>query len=122
MTRLDPVIWLTLYLEHRRRLFGPDARCARCGTDDVVALLVSRRRLCRRCDLERRTGRTREEHHLGRSLLLGIEVDANDHAWLNLFQYTWKGKLVPGSIEAIVFDLLVLAALPILKRSGGAAA
>lgn len=117
-------LWFAVYLDERQRLFGEGACCSRCGTTDVVVLLRSRSRLCRRCDLFRRTGRTTELHHLGgRPSASSLEVDANMHAWLTLLQNSWRGRLVPGSSEAWRADLFAFFVVSVCRRYiGGAAA
>jgi len=116
--------WAFGYVDHRRRLFAPGACCSRCGVDDPVVLSFrSRRLLCRRCELFRRTGRTTEFHHLGgRPSPVVEEVDANLHQWLTLYQYGWRGRLEPGSLMAILADILTLAAMRLQEGFRGTAA
>ena len=76
--------------------------------------------LCRRCELFLRTGRTKEPHHFGgRPSPVVIDVDANEHAWLTLLQRGWRGRLEPGSLEAIFCDLLALMTVRYLRTADG---
>jgi hypothetical protein len=110
--------WMAGYYDHRCRLFAPGACCGRCGTTDRMALsLRSRRLLCRRCELYRRTSRTTELHHLGgRPSVFAVEVDANDHAWLTAYQYGWRGRFAPGCREAVLYDIRALIAVWVIRR------
>jgi hypothetical protein len=110
--------WMVGYYDHRCRLFAPDACCGHCGTSDRMALsLRSPRLLCRSCELFRRTGRRTELHHLGgRPSVFVVEVDANDHTWLTIYQYGWRGRLTPGSWEAFLSDLGALLGVWLLRR------
>ena len=112
--------WMAGYYDYRCRLFSPDACCTRCGVADPMVLsLRSRRLLCRRCDLYRRTGRTTELHHLGgRPSALVVEVDANDHAWLTAYQYAWRGRLAAGSWQAVFCDAVALLSISLGKGLG----
>jgi hypothetical protein len=111
------------YVDHRRRVFHPGAFCSRCGVaDPVVVVFRSRPLSCRACRLERRTGRRTELHHLGgRPSPVTVEVDANLHAWLSLYQYGWRRRLAPGSPEAVLCDLLVLYAMRLQEGHGASA-
>jgi hypothetical protein len=75
-----------------------------------VLVLRSRPLLCHRCELFRRTGKTTELHHIGgHPSRPVVEVDANVHAWLTLYQEGWRGTHTPGSGRAVLYDLLFLA-------------
>jgi len=112
------------YVDHRRRLFHPGARCSTCRVADPVVLVFrSRPLVCRRCRLQRRTGRLTELHHVGgRPSPLVVEVDANVHVWLSLYQYGWRGRVAAGAPPAVLCDVLVLFAVRLQKVSGGEAA
>lgn len=116
-------VWACERVEHRRRLFAPAACCTRCQVSDVVVLVLgSQPLICRRCELFARTGRTTELHHLGgRPSTVVIEVDANIHAWLSLYQDGWRGRLQPGSTSAVLLDLLTLFVFQ-MEGIGGEAA
>jgi hypothetical protein len=115
--------WSWGYVDHRRRLFRPGARCTGCGIADPIVLVFRSRPLsCQACWLERLTGRRTELHHLGgRPSSVTVEVDANLHEWLSLYQYGWRGRLAPGSPEAVLCDLLVLYVMRVQERHGASA-
>lgn len=90
--------------------------------DPVVLVLGSVPLACRRCQLFARTGRKTEVHHLGgRPSEFVVEVDANLHAWLTLYQRCWRGVYERGSREAVLADLATLIAA-IQDGLGGATA
>ena len=111
------------YVDHRRRLFRPDACCTECGiAEPIVLVFRSRPLVCQACRLERLTGRRTELHHVGgRPSSLIVEVDANLHEWLSLYQYGWRGRLAPGSPEAVLCDLLLLYGMRLKERHGASA-
>lgn len=116
-------VWLWGYVDHRRRLFRPDACCSRCGVSDPVMLVFRSRPLsCQACRLERRTGRRSEVHHVGgRPSSLTVEVDANLHAWLSIYQYGWRGHVPAGSPQAVLYDALMLVGLRAQGLDGSSA-
>ncbi|MEZ4492456.1 MAG: hypothetical protein R3C29_03975 [Dehalococcoidia bacterium] len=71
------------------RKFPPGSKCYRCEFSIPLALLRrSKRVICYSCDLEIRTGRRTENHHIaGNHIGPVVEIDGNLHRCLSAVQF-----------------------------------
>jgi hypothetical protein len=105
----DATVDLEARLDHRRRMVGPDARCAICGMSWTLVLFRRPEAVsCFGCAAIAR-GRTGFElHHLGgKSSPYTVLIPVNVHVVLTAAQVlSWRGVHEPGSPEAIARDVL----------------
>ena len=104
---------LVARLDRQLRRFPADARCADCAECNRLLLCRSGKAVvCYRCRVRRRGRSARELHHLGgRPSELTVPVPPNLHRLLTALQELWRGRLEPGSNEAILIDLYILRVL-----------
>jgi hypothetical protein len=100
---------LVARLDRQLRRFPADAGCADCEERHRLLLCRSGKAVvCYRCRVRRRGRREFELHHLGgRPGDLTVPVAPNLHRLLTSLQALWRGRLEPGSNEAILFDLYI---------------
>ena len=107
----DPLLMLALRLDERRRQFPEGTVCA-CGEDRAIVFITGTKpTCCYECDRERRGLSRCEEHHLGGrpSPVPPVWIPGNLHRVLSdLQEVFWRDGMVPGSPEAVWFDLVAL--------------